>query len=300
MDGAFAVMPRQARIFESSLHHSTRNTAFDALITDNLDQIARDFHSMGADSLPTPPAGTLLSEESATLIRELGDYFTRTAEMWSTMTQNLLRGPHIDQVTKDVTSRSNMQTCFIDMTAMTTVDVELSRLRYVLSSSLQMPHTHSPTGFFSHCYRQIRDLTAKFSQDVQAIWRPDGSISDPSSSSQLARGGQLPIANILCSPGQDVHCIGQGHPTNDNVNTLAGGITDQMDLGHEDDSDSDSGDEELFAEIDMDSLKQRGKGSHTCPKGSRCDKGGVDKDGNVIVFDRNSSFAYVPSPPEPP
>ncbi|KAJ4150611.1 hypothetical protein LMH87_011353 [Akanthomyces muscarius] len=223
---------------------------------------------MGADSLPTPPAGPLLSEESATLLRELGDYFTRTAQMWSTMTHNLLQGPHIDHISIDVNTRSNNQTGLADLMTSAVVDVELSRLR------------------------KIRDLTAKFSQDVQAVWRPDTGSLDSASPNQVARNGQVPLANILCpTPAQNAHLMGHGHPANDNLSTLAGGMTEQMDLSNEDDSESDTGDEDLFAGINMDALKQRGKGSHICPKGPRCDKGGVDKDGNVIVFDRNSSFA---------
>ena len=57
--------------------------------------------------------------------------------------------------------------------------------------------------------------------------------------------------------------------------------------------DSEEDEDEQFAKIDMDALKQRGKGSHYCPLGHRCDKGGVDKAGNLVLFDRNSSFAYA-------
>ncbi|KAM0741771.1 hypothetical protein ACQRIT_004628 [Beauveria bassiana] len=271
MDGTFTAMPRQARVFESSLHstnRNTRHTAFDNLIRDTLIQIVQDYNSMGADSPSTPPAGPLLSQESATILRELGDYFTRTAQMWSTMTHHLLNGPHIDQVAYDIHRRSAEVTHLTELSTISAVDVELGRLR------------------------QIRDLTAQFSQDVQAIWRPDGGILDNSSSSQCSRGGQLPIANMLsAASSQEAQFMGHGHPANENLNTLAGGMAEQMDLGNDSDSDSDSGDEELFAAIDMESLKQRGKGSHTCPKGTKCDKGGVDKDGKVIVFDRNSSFA---------
>ncbi|OAQ96189.1 hypothetical protein LLEC1_02266 [Akanthomyces lecanii] len=270
MDGASDAMPRQARIFESGLHLTNPNSAsLDALIRENLDHIARNSNNMGADSLPTPPAGPLLSEESATLLRELGDYFTRTAQMWSTMTHNLLQGPHIDQISIDVNTRSDSQTSLTNLTTSAAVDVELDRLQ------------------------KIRDLTAKFSQDVQAVWRPDAGGLSSSSPSQVARSGQIPLANILCpAPAQDTHFIGHGHPANDSFSsTLAGGMTEQMDLGNEDDSESDTGDEELFSVVNMEALKQRGKGSHVCPKGLRCDKGGVDKDGNVIVFDRNSSFA---------
>lgn len=61
----------------------------------------------------------------------------------------------------------------------------------------------------------------------------------------------------------------------------------------DDGEDSETDDEELFAGFDINRLKQRGKGAYTCPKGLKCDKGGVDKDGNIVLFDRNSAFLYV-------
>lgn len=65
-------------------------------------------------------------------------------------------------------------------------------------------------------------------------------------------------------------------------------------LGEVDEEDSDEySDDGLFAGINLKALKQRGKGKYYCPRGHRCDKGGVDKSGNLILFDRNSSFAYV-------
>lgn len=78
----------------------------------------------------------------------------------------------------------------------------------------------------------------------------------------------------------------------------------QASLGHRSDESADSSDDELFLDIDMDALRQRGKGSYSCPKAYQCKKGGVDKDGNLVIFDRNSSFAYVAAaannPPPPP
>lgn len=61
----------------------------------------------------------------------------------------------------------------------------------------------------------------------------------------------------------------------------------------EQDESDDYSDENQFAGINMKALKQRGKGKYYCPRGHRCDKGGVDKHGNLVLFDRNSSFAYV-------
>jgi len=39
----------------------------------------------------------------------------------------------------------------------------------------------------------------------------------------------------------------------------------------------------------IDALAQRGTGNHTCPYGASCNKGGV-KDGQFVVFERNSAF----------
>jgi len=42
----------------------------------------------------------------------------------------------------------------------------------------------------------------------------------------------------------------------------------------------------------IESLKGRGKGSHTCPLGKSCRKGGVQSNGELVVFARNSEFRY--------
>lgn len=67
-------------------------------------------------------------------------------------------------------------------------------------------------------------------------------------------------------------------------------------------SDDSDDEDDLFGRIDMEALGIRGKGSHYCPLGHRCSKGGVDKDGTLVLFDRNSSFAYACNliPPPPP
>lgn len=83
------------------------------------------------------------------------------------------------------------------------------------------------------------------------------------------------VSNVRRAPSTKVKQIKQDHASPE-----------------EDDSGSDvsEDDEEIFAKLDMDSLKSRGKGNHVCPKGQRCTKGGIDKDGHLIIFDRNSSF----------
>lgn len=56
------------------------------------------------------------------------------------------------------------------------------------------------------------------------------------------------------------------------------------------DPDSGNSTDDAFDSINMAALRQRGKGDYYCPKGKRCQKGGVDKNGKVVNFKRNSSF----------
>ena len=40
----------------------------------------------------------------------------------------------------------------------------------------------------------------------------------------------------------------------------------------------------------IEELKPRGKGQYICPEGLSCTKGGVQADGTLVVFERNSAF----------
>jgi hypothetical protein len=54
--------------------------------------------------------------------------------------------------------------------------------------------------------------------------------------------------------------------------------------------------EERVTEVpSIEQLKVRGKGHYTCPHGTACDKGGVQPDGELTVYERNSAFRYVPN-----
>lgn len=44
--------------------------------------------------------------------------------------------------------------------------------------------------------------------------------------------------------------------------------------------------------VDASQLAQRGKGRHTCPHAFQCTKGGVNADGTLVIFERNSNFRY--------
>jgi hypothetical protein len=48
--------------------------------------------------------------------------------------------------------------------------------------------------------------------------------------------------------------------------------------------------EEMDMDVDMNSLKSRGKGTYKCRFGLACKKGGVDRNGDLVIFERNCMF----------
>jgi hypothetical protein len=146
-------------------------------------------------------------------------------------------------------------------------------------------------------YSKIRDLAEKFSEEVQEVWRrkPESGMGISGSTYQTA--SSFPI--IKPEPPSWMQQPGRGNDVDVGFrggqrNLLASQSTDDTASpgGNASASEDSGGDEdEQFSKIDMDALKQRGKGSYHCPLGLRCDKGGVDKEGKLVIFDRNSSFA---------
>ena len=135
----------------------------------------------------------------------------------------------------------------------------------------------------------MRDLTAKYSQDVEAIWCPE-----------TQRNSETSLELSPISPFVDMKALSTPQASLDldesksrMRRSLPGGShKDQKspkDHGSGSDA-SDDADDELFQRIDMAALGNRGKGSYSCPKGIKCTKGGVDKVGNLVAFERNSSF----------
>lgn len=142
-------------------------------------------------------------------------------------------------------------------------------------------------------------MTAQFSRDVQAAWHPQ---TPQMMNSPLGMQASLsPFCDAKSSLSQSLSGVGDGDMRNFKTRKLLpdnnhfDSLPNAGDDSGSDDSDDDD-DDEQFQRIDMEALRQRGKGSYYCPKGLRCDKGGVDKDGNLVLFDRNSSFAYVGPP----
>ena len=52
-------------------------------------------------------------------------------------------------------------------------------------------------------------------------------------------------------------------------------------------------DMEAAAEKILADKSHRGKGQNYCPWGNACDKGGVENDGSLVMFERNHAYRYA-------
>ncbi|ETR98356.1 hypothetical protein M419DRAFT_103498 [Trichoderma reesei RUT C-30] len=304
--------PRATNVFAAGLAASPVTEALESLVLTHLEQAAlRVQEATGvafSSSDPSPSESCPAAQQDvAALVTEMGDYLARTAMIWSCLIQSLIQGPHIDLVTLQILQKSKADTRVADLSASVSMDVTLSRLR------------------------QMRDLAEKYSRDVQAVWRirghrrpsPPCSRASPAShdgSPSVAPSVTSPVTTsepqtVPDEPDELSHAPKRRKQLPDAAAappTPASDATPTAATPIEQDDSDDYSDENQFAGINMKALKQRGKGKYYCPRGHHCDKGGVDKQGNLVLFDRNSSFAQhcnkhrkpwrcdVPGCPNPP
>ncbi|GAO14996.1 hypothetical protein UVI_02027770 [Ustilaginoidea virens] len=194
----------------------------------------------------------------------MGDYFARTSILWAQLTEHLIKGPHITQASIKAHERCRTESHMSDFAELARIDVNISKLSIKFSRDVQ--ETWQP-----ECAMMDRDSILlqtpispfyddRMSSSSLVESRPLASVTDPS----------LPLSQfaprkLLPDKGQIHIDHGRGHVSAD--------IS-----GSDDSSDGD----EKFQDIDMDALRQRGKGIYYCPKGLKCDKGGVDKDALAV------------------
>ena len=125
-----------------------------------------------------------------------------------------------------------------------------------------------------------------YAKEVQDIWEPDGSSQETGDHVDFS---SAPLHSNRTPSFPDTFEDSRLRARR----TLPSGPQKEQKIKFDTVSESDASDddeEQLFAQIDMAALSNRGKGNHICPKGTKCNKGGVDESGNLVSFERNSSF----------
>ncbi|KAF4468785.1 hypothetical protein FALBO_4321 [Fusarium albosuccineum] len=262
-------IPSVAHVFESGINAAPTSS----METNSLDALVRHQLEIASRELAIKAAADPSAEQARNLISEMGDYLTQTAQMWCSLTDKLVQGPHVASAAEEAHEQSFAKNHMSDLEPMAAMDMNISKLG------------------------KIRDLTEKFSRDVQEIWRrrpePGSVVSAPTyqtASSFTAIKSEQAAWNPPSVLGNDVD------PRVHSGQKML--LTSQIADGHpspvanasaSDDSEEDE--DEQFSKIDMEALKQRGKGSYYCPLGHRCDKGGVDKEGNTATSIENHGGA---------
>ncbi|KAF4331928.1 hypothetical protein FBEOM_14288 [Fusarium beomiforme] len=231
-------IPSAALVFESGINAIPSNpmepNPLDALVRHQLEAASRDLATKAkfTSSLSS-------SEQRQNIINDVGEYLTLTAQMWLSLTEGLVQGPHVTSAAEEAHELSFNKTHMADLQPMATMDMNITKLG------------------------KIRDLAEKFSKDVQEVWRrtpePGGVLSAPTYhtvSSFPAIKSEPTSWNRSFSTGNSVD-IGarEGQRA-----LLASRSTDDApspggNMSISEDSEEDE--DEQFSKIDMEALKQR-------------------------------------------
>ncbi|KPM33880.1 hypothetical protein AK830_g12692 [Neonectria ditissima] len=275
-------LPSVVQVFESGIKAAPAGTSsIDSLVRTQLEHAISKVAMTPSPSTAAPPSAL-----PKTVVTDMGDYLTHVARVFSSFTDLMVTGPHVEMAAIDAHEQSRRLNNVSDLSPIVKMDVEVQKLR------------------------KIRDLTEKFSREIEDIWQPAPLALPPDTAHHFYDIKRTPLLNPPASVKVEprVHS-NQKRLSNSQVSPSSPTSPDDN-MSMTDDSGEDE--DEQFARIDMDALKQRGKGSYYCPLGHRCDKGGVNKDGDLVLFDRNSSFAQhcnkhrkpwrcdVPGCPNPP
>lgn len=78
---------------------------------------------------PSPPPSPHPYPNRAELLTDLGEYLSRSAMMLSVFTDNVLQGPHIDRLNRDLHRRCYTDTTLSDLKDIAAEDAKFTRLR---------------------------------------------------------------------------------------------------------------------------------------------------------------------------
>jgi hypothetical protein len=180
----------------------------------------------------------------------------------SQISASLTNGPHISDYIESYIKSVTKDDDFSDTSVVTFLDQKLRLLQYG-------PWNHSQTMLILIEARNLSTEPDRVSNTCEEIWssRP---LHQPGwklpSHAQLHCQPATPAGSYFTPGSRPLH---QGAMPDTYAPTYAG---------------------RPATHSDSKNLSSRGKGKHVCHYGHNCDKGGVQPDGSLVVFERNSAF----------
>lgn len=101
------------------------HNAIDGLIQRKIEAAAREVAAARRESS---------NHQTRTPITDIGDYLIEAAQVWTSLTNSLTKGPHVEAAILETHEQSRIQTQVTDLRATTALDIEITKLRYVSSN----------------------------------------------------------------------------------------------------------------------------------------------------------------------
>ncbi|KLJ13167.1 hypothetical protein EMPG_11889 [Blastomyces silverae] len=208
--------------------------------------------------------------DSRCLLADIGEYLVRSAVILSHLAKDLADGHHIKTYATQTINDMKEATDFSDL---------------------------DPLDYFDSKHSSLKELASQLegmANDIQSRWEQSQKPPELSTRRQKrpAHGkisGATADINSVCNP-MDEPTNYSGDVIQAGTGAVHHGIHNSG--GRPESPPIDDATNDTIQDL-LKSLVSRGKGDHFCPLGHRCRKGGVDGNGEIVNFERNSVFRHV-------
>ncbi|KAG5296979.1 hypothetical protein I7I48_05958 [Histoplasma ohiense] len=206
--------------------------------------------------------------DSPCLLADIGEYLVRSAVILSHLAKDLADGQHIKVYATQTINDMKNDTDFSDLDPLDYFDSKHSSLKDLASQLEEM----------------ASEIRSRWEQSRKPPELPTHHQKRPSRYGHIS--GAMGDINVVYNPMDE--------PTNhsrDASQSETGAVPHGTHNpgGRAQSPTVDDGINDTIQDL-LKSLVSRGKGNHICPFGYRCRKGGVDSNGEMVIFERNSVF----------
>jgi len=201
----------------------------------------------------------------------------------------LADGGHIERCAAQISEREKKETDLSELELIQHFGKQHSSLRFVSQCHHRPQSAHSPQ-------RKAAAVVCSAAERARAVWRDDPELL------QLSWPLQSPLARSLPPKAEAQIEVGfspaalEIMPDPSWRDGYAAQLDEDPGKGNEwveaptSEDDIYSKVQDLLATL---SSRGKGKGQYTCPYGVACPRDGVDSNGHIRIFERNSDFRYV-------
>ncbi|KAB8336716.1 hypothetical protein FH972_021025 [Carpinus fangiana] len=243
-----------------ALHHQVRDAMF-AILDHTPSTTDTRLRGVVARELENLDSTLPFSPDSQCLLIRSGEFVVHAASLLAAIASNLASGRHVAGYTESILQEMDEANDFSDMTSLDQMHAKHVYLKSLAATLDEAARTVRHT--WEHRLQYVSTPTLHGGTEFFSQWaHQPGQSNVPPHSALLPQGSHDPSLN-LGTP----ETFGSGSPCiSETVHEL------------------------------LDTLTARGTGTYHCPYNAGCLKGGVDDQGSLVLFVRNSAFRYLNKP----